>query len=176
MGSSSTRDWTPVPCTGGQIHIHCTIREVPCLSEQPPPSAVVKNWPISARDARDLASIPGLGRSPGEGNGNPLHCSCLDNPMDGGARWATVHGVTKSQTRLSTKTCGTCFSGRSLPVFFWCLPRPYPGWVLQRSESTRSKTGLPVSTLLTFCFYIFGCALRLAGSQFPDQGLNPCHL
>ena len=52
----------------------------------------------SARNAGDLGSIPGLGRSPGEGNGNPLQCSCLKNPMDGGAWWATVHGVTKSRT------------------------------------------------------------------------------
>ena len=42
--------------------------------------------------------IPGLGRSPGEGNGNPLQYSCLENPTDGGAWWATVHGVTKSRT------------------------------------------------------------------------------
>ena len=49
----------------------------------------------------DLGSIPGLGGSPGEGNGNPLQYSCLENPMDGGAWWATVHGVTKSQTQLS---------------------------------------------------------------------------
>ena len=52
----------------------------------------------------DLGSIPGLGRSPGEGNGNPLRYSCLENPMDGGAWWATVHGVTKSRTRLSDFT------------------------------------------------------------------------
>ena len=48
--------------------------------------------------------IPGLGRSPGEGNGNPLQYSCLENSMDGGAWWATVQGVTKSQTRLSKFT------------------------------------------------------------------------
>ena len=52
----------------------------------------------SARNAGDLRSIPGLGRSPGEGNGNPLQYSCLENPMDGGAWWATVHGVAKSRT------------------------------------------------------------------------------
>ena len=46
----------------------------------------------------------GLGRSPGEGNGNPLQYSCLENPMDGGAWWATVHGVAKSQTLLSDLT------------------------------------------------------------------------
>ena len=52
----------------------------------------------SARNAGDLASIPGLGRSPGEGNGNPFQYSCLENPMDRGAWWATVHRVAKSRT------------------------------------------------------------------------------
>ena len=51
--------------------------------------------------AGDMGSIPGSGRSPGEGNGNPLQFSCLGNPMDWGAWQAIVHGVTKSQTRLS---------------------------------------------------------------------------
>ena len=55
----------------------------------------------SARNARDLGLIPGLGRSPGEGNGNPLQYSCLENPMDKGAWWATVHKVAKSRTRPS---------------------------------------------------------------------------
>ena len=51
----------------------------------------------SARNAGDLGSIPGSGRSPGEGNGNPLQYSCLENPMDGGAWWATVHRVSKTE-------------------------------------------------------------------------------
>ena len=59
---------------------------------------------VSACNAGDLGSIPGLGRSPGEGNGNPLQYSYLENPMDRGAWCATVHGVTKSQTRLSDFT------------------------------------------------------------------------
>ena len=58
----------------------------------------------SAYNAGDLGSVPGLGRSPGEGNGNPLQSSCLENPMDGGAWWATVHGVAKSRTGLSDFT------------------------------------------------------------------------
>ena len=53
---------------------------------------MVKNPPSSAGDT---GSIPGLGRSPGEGNGNPFHCFCLGNPMNRGAWQATVHGVTK---------------------------------------------------------------------------------
>ena len=55
----------------------------------------------SARNAEDQGSIPGLKRPPGERNGNPLQYSFLENPMDGGAWQATVHGVAKSQTRLS---------------------------------------------------------------------------
>ena len=53
---------------------------------------------VSAWNAGDQGSIPGSGRSPGEGNGNPLQYSCLENPMERGAWWAAVHGVTKSQT------------------------------------------------------------------------------
>ena len=52
-------------------------------------------------NAEDLGSIPGLGRSPGEGHGNPLQYSCLENPMDKGAWWAIVHGVTKNWTWLT---------------------------------------------------------------------------
>ena len=65
---------------------------------------VVKNPPADAEDVRGEGSAPELGRSPGERNGNPLHYSCLENPMDRGAWQATVHGVTKSQTQLSTYT------------------------------------------------------------------------
>ena len=59
---------------------------------------MVKNPPANAGDQGDAGSIPGSGRSPGEGNGNPLLYSCLENPMDRGAWWATVHGVSKSRT------------------------------------------------------------------------------
>ena len=69
----------------------------------------------SPSNAGDMGSIPGSGRSPGEGNGNPLQDSCLENPMDRGAWWVTVHGVTKSWTRLNidygyTLTCSHCFA------------------------------------------------------------------
>ena len=62
---------------------------------------MVKNLLANAGDARDSGSIPGLERSPGVGNGNPLQYSCLENSMDIGARWAIVHRVAKSQTWLS---------------------------------------------------------------------------
>ena len=61
---------------------------------------VVKNLPANTGDIRDMGLIPGLGRSPGGGHGNPLQDSCLENPMDRGAWWATVYGGAKSQTRL----------------------------------------------------------------------------
>ena len=55
----------------------------------------LKNLPANIGNARDVDLIPGLGGSPGGGNGNPLQCSCLENPLDRGARQATVHGVVK---------------------------------------------------------------------------------
>ena len=61
---------------------------------------VVKKPPANVGDERDMGSIPGSGRSPGGGHGDPLQYSCLENPVDRGAWWATVHGVAKSQTWL----------------------------------------------------------------------------
>ena len=61
---------------------------------------VVKNLPASAGDVREAGSVPGWGRSPGGGNGNPLLYSCLENPMDRKAWWAAVHTVTTSWTQL----------------------------------------------------------------------------
>ena len=66
-----------------------------------PCGLVVKNPPSNVGDAEDACLIPGSGRSPGGGNGNALQYSCLKNPKDGGAWWATVPGVTKSWTQLS---------------------------------------------------------------------------
>ena len=57
-----------------------------------------KSLPANAGELRDTGLIPGLGRSPGRGNGNPLHYSCQENPMDRGTWWATVHSVAKSWT------------------------------------------------------------------------------
>ena len=62
---------------------------------------VVKKLPANAGDVRDTGSIPGLGRSPGEGHGNPLQYSCLENPMDRGAWQGIVNGVAQSQTQLN---------------------------------------------------------------------------
>jgi len=69
---------------------------------------VVKNPPENAGDIRDLGSIPGLGRSPGGGHGNPLQYACLENPMDRGAWESTVHSVTKSPTQLEQLSRYAC--------------------------------------------------------------------
>ena len=71
-----------------------------------PGGSVVKNPPAKARDnTRDAGLISGWGRAPGEGNGNPFQYSCMENSLDRGAWWATVHGVKKSQTRVSMHAC-----------------------------------------------------------------------
>ena len=66
-----------------------------------PDDSVGKKSVCNAGDTGGAGLIPGLGRCPGEGNGNPFHYSCLGNPMDRGARWATVQRIPKSWTRLS---------------------------------------------------------------------------
>ena len=88
---------------------------------------MVKNLLANAGDAEDSGSIPGLGRSPREGNGNPLQYSCLENPMDGGAWQATVHGVAKSQTQLKRLS--------SSSILYRGLGRSFPGG-LDGKEST----------------------------------------
>ena len=64
-----------------------------------PDGSVIKNPPVNVGDVRDMGLIPGSGRSPGEGNGNPLQYSCQENPMDREAWQATVHRIAESQTR-----------------------------------------------------------------------------
>ena len=70
----------------------------------------------SACNAGDPGSIPGLGRSPGEGHGNPLQYSCLENPKDGGAWWATIHEVAESQTRLKRLSSSSSSGGGKQPA------------------------------------------------------------
>ena len=72
----------------------------------------------SACDTGDLGSIPGSERCPGKGNGNPLQYSCLENSMDGGVWWATVHGVTKNRTQLSEFTHSLRYTEKCFFVFF----------------------------------------------------------
>ena len=95
--------WAVPPCGQIEEHIYSLLGHVPpALSRWGfPGGSGVKN-PLAT--AGDAASIPGLGRSPGEGNGNPLQHSCLENPIDRGAWQATIHGVAKSPTWLSDWT------------------------------------------------------------------------
>ena len=69
---------------------------------------VIKNLPANAGDVRDPGLVPGLGRSPGEGTGNPLQDSCLENPVDRGTWWATVRRAAKDQTQLKSLSTHEC--------------------------------------------------------------------
>ena len=80
---------------------------------------MIRNMPANAGDAKDKGSIPGSGRSHGGGRGNPLQYSCLENPMDRGAWWATVHGVAGSRTRLSNFTYLLTYTYAILVATFW---------------------------------------------------------
>ena len=107
MGFSRQECWSGVPLPSPQMVL---VRSFLWLSNIPlyicglPHGSVVKNQPAYVGGTRDADSIPGLGRSPGGGHGNPLQYSCLENPRDRGAWWAAVHGVAKSRTRLSDFT------------------------------------------------------------------------
>ena len=90
--------WLEIPCNSAEnLYILFAPNMISGASQM---VIVVKNLPSSARDIRDKGLIPGLGRSPGGGHGNPLQYPCLKNPMDRGAWRATVHRVTKSRTQL----------------------------------------------------------------------------
>ena len=89
---------------GWAVWINCWLSEIGFLIWLDLKGLVLSSYSdgnTSFCNAGDPGSIPGLGRSPGEGNGSPLQYSCLENPMDCGAWWATVHGVTKCRTGLS---------------------------------------------------------------------------
>ena len=89
------------------ISFLCTELQTQCVLSHYSPSQValvVKNPPDNAGDIRDSGSVPGSGRSPGEGNSNPLQYSCVENPMDWEAWWATVHTVAQSQTQLKQRS------------------------------------------------------------------------
>ena len=79
---------------------------------------VVKNQPVNAGNVSDLDSILGSGRSPGGGNGSPLQCSCLENPVDRGTWWATDHGDPQNRTQLKRLSMYTCIVNVHLIVCF----------------------------------------------------------
>ena len=105
-------DWVAMPSSRGssQSRDQTRVSYVTCKQVFFLPLALLWGFPggsegkASACNAEDLGSIPGSGRSSGKGNGNPLQYSCLENPMDRGAWWTTVHGIAKSRTRVSDLT------------------------------------------------------------------------
>ena len=93
----------------------------------------------SACNSGDLGSIPGSGRSPGEGNGNPLQYSCLENPMDRGAWWATVHGAAKSQTLLSDFTFSVPTKVHIVQTMvFPVVMYGCENWIIKKTEHQRT--------------------------------------
>jgi len=94
-----------------------------------------------------MGSIPGLGRFPGKGNGNPFQCSCLENPRDGGTWWAAIHGVAQSRTRLSDFfhfSLSCTGEGNGNPLQCSCLENPRDGgaWWAAIYGVTQSRTQL----------------------------------
>ena len=120
---------------------------------------MVKNLPANAGNIRDTGSIPGLGRSSGEGNGNPPQYSCLEDPVDRGAWWATVHRIAKSWTQLrqlSTHTPIPTLTHAFIPTlthtYQYVSPLPQPAMALTpQSFSSPCKTPVTQKTDLLYC-------------------------
>ena len=117
----------------------------------------------SACNAGDLGLIPGSGRSPGEGNGNPLQYSCLENTMDGGAWWAAVYGVAQSRTQL--KWLNSNSSNRLIIAF---LPKEQVSFNFMAAVTTCSDFGAPPNKVC-HCFHCFPIYLPWSdGTKCPD--------
>ena len=104
------------------IHVYAYIRTFQVV-------LVVRNLSANAGDVRDAGSIPGLGRSPVERHGNPLQYSCLENHMDRGAWWATVHGVAKSWTRLKWLSTHT-----HICIYMYLSIYTYIGFIFMKKD------------------------------------------
>ena len=117
---------------------------------------VVKNTPANAEEARDVGLIPKLGRSPGGELGSPLQYSCLENPMDRGAWWATVHRVAKSRTRLKQLSTQPC---REPTIILKTSKGKDQVFILYELYWNSQNTGVG--------------SLSLLQEIFPTQGLNP---
>ena len=97
-------------CTYTHTHTHTFgASQVELVVNNPPTNAGdLRDTGLKKKKKRDAGLIPRLGGSPGEGHGNPLQCSCMENPMDRGTWWATVHEVAKSRTWLKILSMHTC--------------------------------------------------------------------
>ena len=101
-----------------KTHTHTHTHTHTCYSRISQVALEVKNLSSNTEDARDMGSIPRLGRSPGAGHGNPLQYSCLENSMERGAWWAAVHGVTKSRTWLKQLSVKVLFKDQISKIDF----------------------------------------------------------
>ena len=137
---------------------------------------MLPRWPngkepaCNARDAGSAGSIPGSGKSHGRGHGNSLQYFCLENPMDRGAWWATVHGLAKSKTWLSDRAQHTYIPSRfRLPA-----SAPQPPWLLQLSYSNLSAGFLlfralhPQADLVQLCVHPEILSLRKLEAYTPN--------
>ena len=134
-----------------------------------PDGSLVKNLLANAGDAEDVGSIPGLGRSPG--NGNPLQYSCLDNPMDRGAWWATVQRVAKSQTWLRDwALIGHGFTQLWHELALALMEEYFsvPSWCVSLSLSKETSLKISFCHFFLFCLYCVVC-----GVLFPQSGIEP---
>ena len=114
---------------------------------------MVKNLPVSAGDQ---GSIPGSGRSPGEGHGNPLQHSCLENPMDRGAWWAIIHEVTKSWTWLSDFFLSLTFTKEGSDfLWFWGPTVIFPTCLVSSSVTGSVHVSAPDCCLEHIFFFFF---------------------
>ena len=108
----------------------------------------------SAGNAGDLGLLPGSRRSPGEGNGHPLQYCCLENPIDGGAWWATIYRVTKSRTRLSDFTFTFSILALRTPWIVWIV---WKGTYLDENNITQHKKWKKnlhkITQYVLFCTY-----------------------
>ena len=107
---------------------------------------VVKKPPAIAGDIRDADSVLGSGRSPEEGKGTPLQYSCLENPMDRAAWWATVHGVTKSQTRLKQLSTAQSSYGNYMRYYIY---------IKYLEECVDTSSSIVLILLSIYYFYYF---------------------
>ena len=114
----------------------------------PQVALLVKNPPANAGDIRDAGLIPGLGRYPGESHGNPLQYSCPENPMDRGAWRVTVHGVAKSQTRLTQLSMRASTHDK--------VERPQ-AWVLKKTDLCIAALSLIVTFVTPLNFLDIFC-------------------
>ena len=126
---------------------------------------LVKNPPANAGNARDAGSIPGSGRSPGVGNGNPLQYSCLKSSLDGGACWATVHGGAKRRTWLSTHTGTAHTKSQAL--------RKSLKKVMQKKSRGQSEDSFTLCKVLTFSHFSSSTSLKWQPIEAAAQLLCP---